>query len=59
MEEKVSAYDIFVERIRGLAKGQKVPEGEVIKLEDFFKRMLDEKELDPVTELARLLGDEK
>ena len=58
MEESESPFGVFSERLRGLASKQKVGMDQVEELEAFFKRMLEEKEIDPLTELRRLLGEE-
>jgi hypothetical protein len=57
MEEIESPFGVFSERLRGLATKQKVEMDRVEELEGFFKKMLEEKELDPLTEMRRMLGD--
>ena len=58
MEEKVSAFAIFSEKLRGLAsKEKRVSMEDIEKLEGYFKRMLDQKELRPDIELAKLMGE--
>ena len=56
MQSEVSSYTIFSEKIRGLAtRVTVVSMDDVEELEDLFKRVLEDKELDPEKELRKIM----
>jgi hypothetical protein len=59
LEETASPFNVFSEKLRGLAKTEKVGMDQVEELEAYVKRMLDEEAVDAGIELARTLGVEK
>ena len=56
LEEDATPFDVFSEKLRGLAKGEKVGMDRVEELEAFVKRMLGDEAIDSEIELRRMLG---
>jgi hypothetical protein len=59
LEENATPFDVFSEKLRGLAKTEKVGMDRVEELEAFVKRMLGDEAIDPEIELRRTLGVEE